>query len=417
MIHRGPQNWGMGIWIWILYAVTWQVAPLPSGGVRVQKAGAPAKEAPSLQWVLDSLARDGDTLLLATGRYEAIPRPYRETVCGNCETPQTPVQATVGFWIRGKALVIRGMDRDSTLLVTHAGYGVFFEDSWGSEIRDLTITGGVRDPDGMATDAGVVAKHSRVRIEHVVIRDNTDRVDTVVVGIGGIMGREGAELFILNNEIRNNGWDGVALYRGAMAVIADNIIEKGRGAGIGVTWDASAVIYRNRIMGYWKGIGAFGESRVVVRNNVVYRNLGWGIIATGSSSMEVVNNVIAENGNCGFAVWEPTARGILKNNIIVGNGWKEEWVCPGVGVWMNADTTRFPVRYNDVWNNHAGNYEGIPDLTGISGNLSVDPKFQGSTDFRLQPDSPCRDAGDPALVDPDGSRSDMGRYGGPWGRP
>ncbi len=371
----------------------------------------------TLQWVLDSLAQDGDTIRLAAGRYVADPTPYEEAICGNCIEPQTPVQATVGFWVRDKAVVLIGEDRDSTILVTRAGYGVFFERSWGSEIRQLTITGGIRDPDGMATDAGIVAKHSRVTIRDVRILDNTDRVDTVVVGIGGIMGREGAELFIFHNEIRNNGWDGVALYRGAMAVIADNVIEQGRGAGIGITWDASAVVYRNWISGYWKGIGAFGESRVIARNNVVYRNLGWGIIATGSAYMEVVNNVIAENGNCGFAVWEPTARGILKNNIIVQNGWKEEWVCPGVGIWMNADTTQFPIRYNDVWGNHGGNYEGVPDLTGVSGNLSVDPKFMGPADFRLQPDSPCRDAGDPRLVDPDGTRSNIGRYGGPWAGP
>ena len=88
---------------------------------------------------------------------------------------------------------------------------------------------------------------------------------SVVVGIGGVFGREGAELFILNNEIVDNGWDGIALYRGATAVIADNIIKKGRGAGIGITWDATALVFRNRISEYWKGIGTFGESRACLR--------------------------------------------------------------------------------------------------------------------------------------------------------
>lgn len=402
----------------LFMAVTWRVMPavhIPR--VAIQAPTGAVLPGPNLQWVLDSVAQNGDTLLLTPGRYEAEPIPYTEEVCGNCENPRTEVHATVGFWIHDKALVILGMARDTTVLLTRAGYGVLFERSWGSVIRRVTITGGIRDPNGWATDAGIVVKHSRVTIEDVVIRDNTHRIDTVVVGIGGIMGREGAELFVFHTEIRNNGWDGIALYRGAMAVIADNVIEQGRGAGVGITWDASAVVYRNWISGYWKGIGAFGESRAVVRNNVVYRNLGWGIIATGSASMEVVNNVIAGNGNCGFAVWEPTARGILKNNIIIRNGWKKEWVCPGVGIWMNADTTQFPIRYNDVWENHGGNYKGVPDLTGIAGNLSVDPRFMGQMDFRLRPDSPCRDAGDPGLLDRDGSRSDMGRYGGPWAHP
>ncbi len=365
-----------------------------------------------LQAVIDS-AQAGDTLLLKPGRYEAVPKPYREPICGNCVGPLTEVDATVGFHIKGKPLVIIGEDRDSTVLATKGGYGILFEESYGSYIGNLTVTEGIRDPDGKATDAALVVKKGRVTVENLTIIDNTSRVDTVVVGIGGIFGREGAELFIFNNLIRNNGWDGVALYRGACAVIADNLIEGGRGAGIGITWDATAIVYRNRISGYWKGIGAFGDSRVVVRNNAVFDNLGWGIICTGHAYMEVVNNVIYHNGNCGFAGWEEAVRGILKNNIIAQNGWKEEWVCPGVGVWMNVPLRDFPVEYNDVWGNNAGNYEGIADQTGVKGNISRDPSFKGDGTFGLKSGSPCIDAGDPKIIDPNGTRSDMGWIGGP----
>ena len=221
---------------------------------------------------------------------------------------------------------------------------------------------------------------------------------------------------MLNNLIRNNGWDGVALYRGASAVIADNVIQDGRGAGIGITWDAVALVYRNRVSGYWKGIGAFGDTWVSVRNNAVLDNLGWGIIATGRAHMEVVNNVIYRNGNCGFAVWEETARGKLKNNIIVENGWREEWVCPQVGVWLNTPMESFPVHYNNVWNNAAGNYQGLDDQTGLAGNISQDPLFIDEMSFALQLGSPCLDAGDSVVVDADGSRSDIGITGGPLAR-
>ena len=34
-------------------------------------------------------------------------------------------------------------------------------------------------------------------------------------------------------------------------------------------------------------------------------------------------------------------------------------------------------------------------------------------DFRLRAGSALRDAGDPAILDPDASRSDIGRFGGP----
>ena len=129
--------------------------------------------------------------------------------------------------------------------------------------------------------------------------------------------------------------------------------------------------------------------------------------------MEVANNLIYHNGNCGFAVWEPTARGVLKNNIITANGWKDEWVCPGVGVWMNASPENFRILFNNVWNNSAGRYQGVPDPTGQDGNISADPLLSFDHGFILEPASPCIDAGDSLAVDPDGSRCDMGVFGGP----
>ncbi|RME49773.1 MAG: hypothetical protein D6795_11205, partial [Deltaproteobacteria bacterium] len=67
-------------------------------------------------------------------------------------------------------------------------------------------------------------------------------------------------------------------------------------------------------------------------------------------------------------------------------------------------------------------FTGLPDPTGTDGNISVDPRFVDTTgddplawDLHLSSDSPLIDAGDPALLDPDGSRSDIGAYGGPGG--
>jgi hypothetical protein len=385
----------------ILVAKTWVSIP--------EEAGY------NLQAIIDS-AKSGDTLILKNGTYEAIPNIYKEDICGNCVEAKTDVNATVGFYVKGKSLVIIGEERDSVRIVTNAGYGVLFEDSYDSYIGDLTVTGGKRDPDGNATDAAIVVKNSRVTIKNTLISSNVHRIDTVVVGIGGIFGREGGELHVCNNIIKNNGWDGIALYRGAIAVIADNVIQEGRGAGIGITWDASALVYRNSISGYWKGIGAFGRSVVVVKNNLVFDNLGWGVIATGQAYMEVVNNVIFHNGNCGFAVWEQTATGILKNNIIAGNGWKKEWVCPGVGIWMNTTLENFPILFNNIWNNKKGNYKGVDDQTDLNGNKSCDPLFENKEGFELKNGSPCIDTGDPEIIDSNGSVSDMGLYGGPLGR-
>jgi hypothetical protein len=382
-----------------------------------KKTGTGEKVDPfrDLQYAFDQ-AKDSDTIFIFPGTYEAKPEEYMEELCGNCQEHKTRVNATRGFLIQSKSLNIIGSGKDNTVLVTNAGYGVLFEHSRNSLITKLKITGGKRDPDGNATDAGIVTKFSTITIKGLEVSDNTHRLENVVVGIGGVFGRENSEIHILNSHIQNNGWDGVALYRGATAYIADNVICNGRGAGIGITWDAAAIVYRNEISGYWKGIGTFGNSRAVVRNNLVHENLGWGIIATGTSYMAASNNVITRNGNCGFAIWSAECKGACTNNIVTENGWRKEWVCPCVGVWATDINSNFPVNYNDVWNNSAGNYKDMPDLTEQNGNLSVDPLFESQTDFHLKPGSPLIDKGNPLLTDPDGSMSDPGIYGGPNAR-
>ncbi len=368
-----------------------------------------------LQLAMDAAA-DGDTISILPGTYEARPSSFTEELCGNCEEHKTAVSATRGFYVGGKSLTLAGSGATETTLVTNAGYGIFFEDSQRSSITALRITGGRRDADGMATDAGVVARRSHVTIAGVDISDNDGRHDDVVVGICGVIGREGAELLVTECTITNNGWDGIALYRGATAYIADNTISVGRGAGIGVTWDASAVVLRNRISGYWKGIGSFGSSTVVVRNNEVFDNLGWGLVATGTSSMEASNNVVTRNGNCGVALWSEDAILVLSRNIITENGWRDEWVCPRVGVWLNGDAANLDARFNDVWGNVEGDYHDMDELTGSNGNISLDPQFADSLDFHLLPGSPCLGAGGPSAADPDGGPSDMGSHRGPEAR-
>ena len=358
-------------------------------------------------------ASDNDTIRIAPGIFQAKSVPFPETLCGNCENHITQVEATRGFLIRNKSLVIIGSGPDSTTLITNAGYGILFIDSQNSTITGVKITGGKRDLDSNATDAAIVVRNSRVTVTGCLIADNTDRPEEVVVGIGGVFGREGAELYIINNKIFNNSWDGIALYRGATAVIADNEINGGRGAGIGITWDAAAQVYRNTISNYWKGIGAFGASRAIVSNNLVKDNLGWGIIATGSAYMDVTNNVVANNGNCGLAIWSDECLGRFSNNIVIDNGWRDEWVCPRVGFWNYGYIKNFIISHNNIFNNKEGEYRDMPDYTEKSGNISIDPMFVGDDDYHLKPGSPCIDTGDPEITDRDGSRSDMGLYGGP----
>jgi hypothetical protein len=64
---------------------------------------------------------------------------------------------------------------------------------------------------------------------------------------------------------------------------------------------------------------------------------------------------------------------------------------------------------NLVFGNTSGNYVGIADLTGVNGNISVDPEFvgPGARNVELSPGSPAIDAG--TLEVPDLPRRDFAR--------
>jgi parallel beta-helix repeat protein len=68
-------------------------------------------------------------------------------------------------------------------------------------------------------------------------------------------------------------------------------------------------------------------------------------------------------------------------------------------------------RYNDL---QPATFSGMSSPVGSNGNLSVDPGFvnAAANDFHLTNASACKNAGDPALMDGDGSRADLGMYGG-----
>ena len=152
---------------------------------------------------------------------------------------------------------------------------------------------------------------------------------------------------------------------------------------------------------------------MVALNNSIHDNLGWGIIATGQSYMDIANNIVHHNGNCGVAPWSNESRGRIVNNVITENGWRKEWVCPCVGVWNNGDWAKWQFSNNLVWNNKEGEYENIFDQSDLNGNLNADPKFLPESNFKYLPDSPLWNSGDTAIYNPDGTRSHLGIYGGP----
>jgi len=138
------------------------------------------------------------------------------------------------------------------------------------------------------------------------------------------------------------------------------------------------------------GIAIVGDGalRHTIQNIDASGNTGDGIAIIASLQGRVLNSIMLDNTAAGLHVDSDSIGSAIKNNDSVGNGTN----------WAGA----------------------ISDLTGTDGNISADPLYtrfavdgDPISDFLyLQSGSPAINAGRSDLVDPDGSRADMGSYGG-----
>ncbi len=274
---------------------------------------------------------------LTSGVYELNFETIIDSSCGNCENPDTLVSATAGLIISGKNIKISGPIDKTAVIRTNSGYGIYVLNCENGILENLTITGGIRDSSEFATDAAIVVKNSNVIIRNNKITRNYGDQTLIkknVVGIMGICGRENSNLKIYNNLISKNSWDGIALYRNSEAVIEENIIDGvhkaggriaqgGRGVGIGVTWNAKAVIRNNLVKRYWKGIGLFVDAEGTIEYNIIEDIITWGIslwdAGKGNPKGFISNNIIYNTGAMGISITSITEEnpGYFKGNIIV----------------------------------------------------------------------------------------------------
>lgn len=145
-------------------------------------------------------------------------------------------------------------------------------------------------------------------------------------------------------------------------------------------------------------------------NNIVAGNSYGGLLLNlnGSDDMNIINNVFYGNtfvSGGGAALFSKPSSVDFTNNIVAENTAVGGYFYPGGS---------YAADYNDFYHNTLG------DSTSAvgTGNLAVDPAFTDAAggDFSLRAGySSCINAGDPTIDDPDGSRSDMGAYGGEGG--
>ena len=329
---------------------------------------------------------DSLEIYLQPGDYYLSPTSITDSTCGNCEEPNQFVPATAGLEISGSYVRITGPEDRSAVIHTNAGYGIYFNHCKRGIIENLSVTGGIRDPDGNATDAAIVVKNSAVTIRNNHIYGNIGDSAIVVkniVGVMGICGRENSDLTITDNEIIGNSWDGIALYRDATATIIGNLIDGvdkasskvaggGRGVAVGITWNARATIDGNLIKRYWKGIGIFVDANVTARNNIIEDILTWGIAywdaERGKPVGIIENNIIYSTGACGVSITrsQPGPNpGHLIGNVIVRTAQNPkydapDYYCNQCALSISSKPDNFRIDDNQFFNNRRAT-ETLPD--------------------------------------------------------
>jgi len=202
-------------------------------------------------------------------------------------------------------------------------------------------------------------------------------------------------------------WESVLIAKAGLALLAKGepcevSVLPSAGDGIKVTSAGAGASVQGFYIEAPTGTGIWVEANsgsVYVRNCVITRCAGRGIWGNGNAQKFLQNNVIVNNGSIG--VHCDVGSFYLRNNIIDSNQY-------GVSVDYSGSAQ---LEYNNVWANRNGNYSG---LSAPPFDTQVDPQFDSLNCYHLLPSSPCINAGDPGTtyLDCDGTRNDMGVYGG-----
>ncbi|GJQ61005.1 MAG: hypothetical protein SCALA702_00580 [Melioribacteraceae bacterium] len=348
---------------------------------------------PDLQKVIDYCA-PWDTVVIGKGTYE-----------GNFDVL--------------KNLIIIGEDRDSTIIIysdaSKKSNGVVFYCTDSCMIKNLTINGKNTNK-GISVFTSVYKPHLIV-VEDCKILDCSISVDAIESDVvvkrsifkNSISTSEVVIIYSDNNfpqynigVFENNIFESarMTLHSGLNRTIFNNNIIRAvttNTRGLDIPWSRDYLEIKNNVF-QTPGLSAAKIDNIdtlLVMNNafVPYYSYGWftagnGIVLNNSVITKLVNNIFYSVNRCIYKTGEQNPAEFLYN-----------------------------LSYNSIISNVSGN------VTVLGGNLfETDPMFlndnfkeQNSWDVHLQYGSPANDSGDPTIFDLDGSRSDMGAFGGPEG--
>lgn len=162
------------------------------------------------------------------------------------------------------------------------------------------------------------------------------------------------------------------------------------------------------------GLGVRCCDDITANNNIIVSNYEIAVYVdpvpqphNPSKNLKFINNTIGftgigSTGADGVTIaWSDTGLYYV-NNI---SAYNSDY---GLNFKYAVQTHTSIIKYNDHYNNNYGPWGSCQPTDTC---IYVDPLFVGGTGaeaFFLDPHSPCIDAGDPTIFDPDGTRSDIG---------
>jgi nitrous oxidase accessory protein NosD len=332
-------------------------------------------------------ASNGDTILVAPGMYKE----------------------NVNF--QGKAIILRSSGGAKVTIIDGGGVAPVLtfssNETSSSVLNGFTLQNGTSTFTSQYSGGGIFVSFASPTIKNNIIQNNT-----ACAGGAGIEVYFGSPL-IQGNTIKSNSQSGCSGGGGGG-------IEAGGASTVQIIGN---VIQNNSWGGSGGGIFLNSVGSALIKNNVITGNVGGGIaMINGVSGTAIVQNLISGNTSTGGSgVYWSNPPGVFVNNTIVdgpasgGSTVATDDFGTPVTVANNiivaihgatnalscgTDLIASTFYNNDIFSANGPAYGGIcTDQTGMRGNISANPKFTGTSNFRLKAGSPAIDAGSNTVPD------------------
>ena len=350
-------------------------------------------DAATIQQAIDAAAA-GDTVLVSPGTYvENITFRGKAITVASEQGPGV----TIIDGNRAGSVVTFASGESRTAMLngftvrnganSFSGGGVRIQNSAPSIIGNWIVG------NGACSGAGIYSYFSSPLIKGNTISRNYVYACSGASGLGVYIGGDSAAELIENVITENSGFangGGVALFAAGRVVLRSNVIARNVTSGFSPCTSGG-------------GIWMVNYSQATIVNNLVVGNAagcGGGFYWGGSTGVTTfVNNTFADNDaaeGSEIDVSGVDTRHIIYNNVIIGKAGRTAFYC------RNSSSTPSPLfNTSDVFSPQGLAYGGTClDQTGQRGNISTDPLFVRNAfadvlgDYRLQMVSPAIDAGD-----------------------